>query len=84
MRQALDAVGRDIVYYVDADTTERVYDPSQQDSRAARNWKELPWVWGPKYTNMWKTWKGATTEPTILPPPPHITRFPLFSRENSV
>jgi hypothetical protein len=56
MRKALVAVGRDIVYYVDADTTERVYDPSHHDPRAARNWTELPWIWGP---NMWKTWKGA-------------------------
>ena len=58
MRRALDAVGRDIVYYVDADTTERVFDPSNHDARAAQNWTQLPWIWGPQYTNMWKTWKG--------------------------
>lgn len=37
MRQALDlhVAGRDMIYYVDADTTERVYmyDPSFQDPR---------------------------------------------------
>ena len=64
MRKALDEVSRDIVYYVDADTTERVYDPSHHDPRAARNWTELPWIWGPRYTNMWKTWKGAATSPS--------------------
>ena len=62
MREAIDAVGRDIVYYVDAgDIPQRVYNPSHEDPRYAHNWTELPWVWGPKYANMWKTWKGATT-----------------------
>ena len=59
MRAAIDATGREMVYYVDADTTERVWNPRtlNDNPRAARSVDELPWVWGPKYATMWKTWK---------------------------
>ena len=58
MRVALDQANRSIVYYVDADTTERVYDPQALTPRYAQSWKELPWMWAPQHgVNMWKTWK---------------------------
>ena len=57
MRAALDQANRSIVYYVDADTTERVYDPQAPTPRYAQSWKELPWMWAPQHgVNMWKTW----------------------------
>ena len=59
MRTAIDATGRDMVYYVDADTSERVWNPRTLNAnpRSARTADELPWVWGPQYATMWKTWK---------------------------
>ena len=57
MRAALDQANRSIVYYVDADTTERVFDPQALTPRYAQSWKELPWMWAPQHgVNMWKTW----------------------------
>lgn len=60
MRAAIDNTGRNMVYYVDADTSERVWDPRtlKANPRAARTADELPQSWGPKYNvTMWKTWK---------------------------
>ena len=58
MRAALDQANRSIVYYVDADTTERVFDPRSPNPRYAQSWKDLPWMWAPQHgVNMWKTWK---------------------------
>jgi len=57
MRDALNATGRPMVYYIDGSTRPRVYDPRRTDPYIATNTDQQTSAWGPKFCNMWKIWE---------------------------
>ena len=66
MRDALNATGRPIVYYVDVGGMVPKVAPGALHSGPGRGpthpgkvvsrAQDLPWVWGPSTANLWKTW----------------------------
>ena len=75
MRDALNATGRVMAYYVDVGgMVPRLYGGalsphrgSPREGRTCNRPEHLPWVWGPQTANMWKTWHdigSATRSPS--------------------